>query len=227
ALLGQMGAGIVHETRNFLTTIKGRCQLIDIYTEDEVIRNHSSKINKDVEAVNHIMSEFLFLSKPKDTNLVEISIRDVLGSIKGMVETTSLVRGVKLEMKMCEDERYLLCDESQLKQVILNICKNGIDAMINQPNAKLVLETSYCEYKNAVLIIIKDNGKGISKEHLDKIGTPFFTTKRAGTGLGLSVCYKIIRDHGGKIEVESELGKGTSFTIELPCVEDEEMEDII
>lgn len=227
ALLGQMGAGIVHETRNFLTTIKGRCQLIDMMTDNQGIKKHSDKINSDVEEVNRIISEFLFLSKPRETELVEVSIHDVFGSIKGMVETSSLVKGVDLEINLCEDERYMLCDESQMKQVILNICKNGIDAMTGQLNAKLVVETGFIEDSNAAFISIKDNGAGISEENLKKMGTPFFTTKTTGTGLGLSVCYKIIREHGGRINVESELGKGTTFTIILPCVVDEENESAV
>lgn len=227
ALLGQMGAGIVHETRNYLTTIKGRCQLIDMQTNDEVIKKHSTKINSDVDEVNRIMSEFLFMAKPKEIELVEVSIYEVFESIKGMIEASSLIRGVTLEIKMCGEDRYMLCDESQLKQVILNICKNGIDAMANQPDAKLFVETGFSEENNEVFIHIKDNGKGISSGNLDKIGTPFFTTKSTGTGLGLSVCYKIIKDHGGRIEVQSEVGKGTRFTIVLPCIEDDELEDII
>lgn len=227
ALMGQMGAGIVHETRNFLTTIKGRCQLIDMATNDENIRKHSHKINQDVEEVNRIISEFLFLSKPRETELTEISIFDLFQSIKGMVETSSLVRGVNLEVRMCDEDRYMLCDESQLKQVILNICKNGIDAMHDMRDAKLIVETEFNEEANELYIRIKDNGKGIDKENLEKIGTPFFTTKTTGTGLGLSVCYKIIKEHGGRIDVESEVGKGTTFTIVLPCIEDEDMEEVI
>jgi PAS domain S-box-containing protein len=224
ALLGQMGAGIVHETRNFLTTIKGRCQLIDMLTDDESIKKHSAKINSDVDEVNRIMSEFLFLSKPRETELIEVSIKDVFESVKGMIETSSLVKGVNLEIYLCDDERYMRCDESQIKQVILNICKNGIDAMAEQPNAKIIVETGFFDESNEIFIVIKDNGKGISEEDLDKIGTPFFTTKRTGTGLGLSVCYKIIKDHGGRIDVQSKLGQGTTFTIVLPCIADEEAE---
>lgn len=227
ALLGQMGASIVHETRNFLTTIKGRCQLIDMISADENIKKHSSKINSDVEEVNRIISEFLFLSKPRETELDEISIHDVFMSIKSMLETSSLVKGVNIEMKLCDDERYMLCDESQLKQVILNMCKNATDAMSGRPNAKLLIETGYYEDTNESYIVIKDNGKGIDEESLKKIGTPFFTTKSNGTGLGLSVCYKIIKDHGGRIEVESQVNQGTAFTIILPCIEDEDFEDVI
>ncbi|MDF2531278.1 MAG: hypothetical protein K0Q65_859 [Clostridia bacterium] len=222
ALLGQMGAGIVHETRNFLTTIKGRCQLIDLLTEDENIKKHSAKINSDVEEVNRIISEFLFLSKPRETELAEVSIHDVFESIKSIIESSSLIRGVNLEMQLCDDMRYMLCDESQLKQVILNICKNGIDAMADQTNAKLIIETGVIEENNEIFIKIMDNGKGITAENLEKMGTPFFTTKASGTGLGLSVCYKIIKEHGGRIDVYSELGQGTTFIIILPCILDEE-----
>jgi PAS domain S-box-containing protein len=222
ALLGQMGAGIVHETRNFLTTIKGRCQLIDLLTEDENIKKHSAKINSDVEEVNRIISEFLFLSKPRETELAEVSIHDVFESIKSIIESSSLIRGVNLEIQLCDDMRYMLCDESQLKQVILNICKNGIDAMADQMNAKLTIETGVMEENSEIYIKIKDNGKGITAENLEKMGTPFFTTKTSGTGLGLSVCYKIIKEHGGRIDVYSELGKGTVFTIILPYILDEE-----
>lgn len=224
ALLGQMGAGIVHETRNFLTTIKGRCQLIDMLAVDERIKSHSAKINKDVEEINNIISEFLFLSKPRETELKEISIHDLFHSIRSMIETSSLVKGVNIEVSLCEEERYMLCDESQLKQVILNLCKNAIDAMNEQPNAKLMIETNYFNHGNEVYISIQDNGKGISEENLGKIGTPFFTTKSNGTGLGLSVCYKIIHEHGGRIDVQSKLGQGTTFTVVLPCIEEERNE---
>lgn len=224
ALLGQMGAAIVHETRNFLTTIKGRCQLIDMLTKDESIKRHAAKINNDVEEVNRIISEFLFLSKPRDTEFYEISIHDVFASIRSMVETSSLVKGVDIEFRFTEQERYINCDEAQLKQVILNICKNAIDAMSGRENAKLLIETGYDEASNDMYISITDNGKGIAEEDLEKLGTPFYTTKSNGTGLGLSVCFKIVEEHGGRIEVDSVLERGTTFKIYLPCIEEEELD---
>jgi PAS domain S-box-containing protein len=226
ALLGQMGAGIVHETRNYLSTIKGRCQLIEILAQAEKVREHAIKINSEVDEVNRIISEFLFLSKPRETELEEISLLDVFESIKGMVETTSLVKGVDVDFELSREERYLLCDESQLKQVILNICKNAVDAMTDMSHAKLSVKTGYSEVTNEMFIKVADNGKGISEEDLKKIGTPFFTTKASGTGLGLNACYKIINEHNGRIDVESKLGKGTTFTVILPCIEDDDFEDV-
>jgi PAS domain S-box-containing protein len=225
ALLGQMGAAIVHETRNFLTTIKGRCQLINVLDSSEEVQKHSLKINSEVDEVNKIISEFLFLSKPRQTELTEVSMIDIFQSVKNMVEATSLVKGVDVNVKLSNEERYVLCDEGQLKQVILNICKNAVDAMSCKEDKKLVIETGYNESFNEMFIKIADNGKGMSSEDLRKIGTPFFTTKGNGTGLGLSVCYNIIKEHKGRIEVTSELGVGTTFTVILPCIEDDDLED--
>jgi PAS domain S-box-containing protein len=224
ALLGQMGAAIVHETRNYLTTIKGRCQLINAFSQDDTIKKHALEINTEVDEVNRIISEFLFLSKPRGTELEEISLYDVFEGIKGLVQTTSMVRGVNVDFILSEEERYMLCDEAQLKQVILNICKNAVDAMADVQNSKLLVETGYYEESNEMFVKITDNGKGISDADLKKLGTPFFTTKETGTGLGLNVCYKIIQEHKGRIEVSSKLGIGTSFTVILPCIEDDEIE---
>lgn len=227
ALLGQMGAGIVHETRNYLTTIKGRSQLIKTSILNEEVKKHAIKINEEVDEVNRIISEFLFLSKPKETELIEVSLFDIFQSIQSMIKTSSLVKGIDIEIQLCKEERYMLCDEAQLKQVILNLCKNAVDAMCDKTNAKLKIETGYNEETNEMFIKTSDNGKGIYKEDLKKIGTPFFTTKESGTGLGLSVCYKIIKEHHGRIEVESTLGEGTTFTVILPCIEDEEFDEVM
>ncbi|MCT8975345.1 ATP-binding protein [Clostridium sp. CX1] len=225
ALLGQLGAGIVHETRNYLTTIKGRCQLIELVAKEKEIKDYAKKIDIDVSEVNRIISEFLFLSKPRETELQEVSMYDIFQSIKNIVQSSSLVKGVDVQMNLSKEERYLLCDEVQVKQVILNICKNAVDAMGDKLNPQLIIETGYDELNNEMFIKITDNGKGISEEDLSKIGTLFFTTKKTGTGLGLNVCFQIINQHKGRIEVESKLGEGTSFTIILPCIDDDEIEE--
>jgi signal transduction histidine kinase len=150
---------------------------------------------------------------------------DVLNSIKSMVETSSLVNGVAVDFKLSKDERYLLCDESQIKQVILNICKNAVDAMSEKNDARLTIETGFIVKSCEMFIKISDNGYGISKEDLKKVGTPFFTTKRTGTGLGLSMCKQIIKAHKGKMKVDSEIGVGTTFTLLLPCIKDDASEE--
>jgi PAS domain S-box-containing protein len=227
ALLGQLGASIVHETRNYLTTIKGRCQLIELVGKDEKTKDYASKINDDVNEVNRIISEFLFLSKPRTIELEEVSMYDIFHSIESLVTASSLVKGVDIEMRISDDERYLLCDEVQIKQVILNISKNAVEAMSEAGCPKLIVETGYREASNEAFIKITDNGKGICEEDLEKIGTMFYTTKKTGTGLGLNVCNQIIKAHKGKIDIESKLGEGTTFIITIPCIDDAELEDVI
>ncbi|MHC1681778.1 MAG: ATP-binding protein [Clostridiaceae bacterium] len=221
ALLGQMGATIVHETRNFLTTIKGNSQLIELFATDDRIKSYAKKINKNTDEVNKIISDFLNLSKPRKSQFNEISINDLVSSMKSTLETSSLIKGIDLILDLTKHERYILCDETQIRQVILNICKNAIEAMCDIKDPKLIICTEINEQDYEVSIIISDNGKGIAKEYINKIGTAFFTTKKNGTGLGLNACYQIINDHNGKIQVESELDVGTTFIITFPYIEED------
>jgi PAS domain S-box-containing protein len=221
ALLGQMGAAIVHETRNFLTTIKGCGQLIMATSNQSKVVEYAAKINTSTDEVNRIISDFLSLSKPRQAVLEEIAACDLLESVKSVIETSSLIRGVDIELIYNIDERYILCDEAQIKQVILNICKNAVEAMAEVSKPKLTIEAGIIEENGNICIKVSDNGRGMSKETLEKIGTPFFTTKQSGTGLGLSVCYDLIKQQGGWIDIVSEEGVGTTFTITLTGIEDE------
>lgn len=224
ALLGQMGATIVHETRNFLTTIKGCSQLIMTTPSHSKAVEYAAKININTDEVNRIISDFLSLSKPKQAVMEEIAVCDLLESMGNTIETSSLIRGVNKEFLYNIDDRYILCDEAQIRQVILNICKNAVEAMAGLPNPVLTIEAGIIEEKNNIYIKISDNGRGMNKETLAKIGTPFFTTKQSGTGLGLSVCYDLVRQNGGWIDVDSIEGCGTTFTINLPGLEKEDEE---
>lgn len=225
ALLGQMGATIVHETRNFLTTIKGNSQLIELYVDNEKIRKYARKINSDTNEVNRIISDFLSLSKPRETELEEVAFNDLVSSMKNTIETSSLMKQVELILDLDYDERYIYCDETQIRQVILNICKNAIEAMESILSPVLHISTGLDEYRKEVFIKISDNGEGMDNQTIKKIGTPFFTTKKTGTGLGLNACYEIIKEHKGRIDIQSELGKGTTFKIIIPYIDDD-LEDI-
>lgn len=225
ALLGQMGATIVHETRNFLTTIKGNSQLIELYAKDKKIKNYAKKINSDTNEVNKIVSDFLTLSKPREAELEEVAFIDIVASMKNIIETSSLMKKVELILDLNYYERYILCDETQIRQVILNICKNAAESMEGRLNPVLHISTGFDENRKEVFINISDNGIGIDEKIIKKIGTPFFTTKKRGTGLGLCACYQIVKEHRGRIDIKSHLGKGTTFTISIPYI-DEDLEDI-
>lgn len=225
ALLGQMGAIIVHETRNFLTTIKGCGQLIMATADQSKVIEYAAKINTSTDEVNRIISDFLSLSKPRQAVLEEIAVCDLLESVKSIIETSSLITGVDIEFIYNIDERYILCDEAQIKQIVLNLCKNAVEAMAEVSKPKLTIEAGIIEESSNIYIKVSDNGRGMSKETLEKIGTPFFTTKQSGTGLGLSVCYDLIKQQGGWINIDSVEGVGTTFTINLTGFEDEDEDE--
>ncbi|UZQ49301.1 MASE3 domain-containing protein [Clostridium kluyveri] len=225
ALLGQMGASIVHDTRNFLTTINGSCQLIELYSDDVKIKECAKRIKMDTDEINRIMSDFLTLAKPANIAVEEVSVYDLLSSVKNLLQTSSLIKGINIEFNFNHDERYLMCDQVRIRQVILNICKNAIEAMENVEQPVLKIQTDIDEFTNEIYVEITDNGAGIPKEIISKLGTPFFTTKENGTGLGLSSCFQIIGEHKGKIEVKSELNVGTTFNIILPCISDEDVDE--
>ncbi|MCX7749721.1 MAG: ATP-binding protein [Clostridia bacterium] len=219
ALLGQMGAAIVHETKNYLATIKGCSQLIALKAEDEKMRHYAHKIDSMTNDVNRVICDFLSMSKPHTPVLKEVFLGELIQSMRFMLESSALIKGIEVYIVTSIEERSIMADEGQIKQVVLNICKNAIDAMYGTKSPRLIIGTELSEAEDEMYILISDNGKGITEEEKSRIGQPFFTTKETGTGLGLNVCYQIIREHRGKIWFESEVGRGTNFFIAIPSKE--------
>jgi two-component system, NtrC family, sensor kinase len=149
-----------------------------------------------------------------------IDLHKFIPSVIEMVKKKASVDGISIETVFNGTTPPISADEGQLQQVLVNLLNNAIDAILDKKSSEegiiKVLLTSQSD--DSIQISVQDNGSGISQENIDKIFTPFFTTKPVGkgTGLGLPVCYGIIDKMGGLMEVSSELGKGTSFTIRLP-----------
>jgi PAS domain S-box-containing protein len=217
AIMGQLGSGIVHEAKNMLASIKGYCQLLHLKSDNEYVKSTAKKIDDITSEINKIVMEFLTLSKPTPQNFKAVFLNSIISSIKYMLESPSFINEVKVKFNLTEHEKPIYADELQIKQVILNMSKNAIEAMDCTVSPTLEISTALSDSCKYMVLTIRDNGKGLNKEDLGKIGTPFYTTKEHGTGLGLNTCYKIIEEHRGKIEVESEIGKGTKFSIFLPC----------
>jgi len=220
ALIGQMGSGIVHETKNYLASIKGYCELLLLNLEDTRQIGYASKIQFLANDMNGLVTDYLNLSKPSEIILDIISLNELIESIQYILESPSFVLDSSLELDLCETDIEVLADNAHIKHVIINLAKNAIEAMKDRENSYLKIKTK-CK-KDSMHVMICDNGMGISPENLTKLGTPFFTTKKTGTGLGLSNCYKIVADCGGQIFVESQIDKGTTFTIEFPFYKEEE-----
>jgi len=196
---------LAHEVKNPLCVCKGYLNMMNKNNIDKYLPIIRSEMDRSIT----IMDEFLDLKRIKlNKDLMDFNL--LLDDIK---ETTKLVlnnNGVKFELNNSKDEVIIDGDYDKLKQVLMNLIKNSYEAECN--NIKIDLKTS----KDFLKVRIVDNGKGISKYDLKKIGTPLYTTKVAGTGLGVSLSKEIIKQHEGEIKYDSKINKGTKVTIILP-----------
>ncbi len=217
AAMGQMAAGIVHEVKNPLTTIKGFIQLLErnITKKDpEEVKDYLKIINREIDRVNNLLKDFLQYAKPNAPKFTICNLNQVILDMSILLESQCTSKEIKLKTDLDHNLPEIYCDTNQITQVILNICLNAIDSMANSLQKILSITTfTDTEY---IYVVITDTGCGMTKEQLDKIFNPFYTTKEHGTGLGLSVSYKIIENHSGKINVESQVNQGTEVSIALP-----------
>jgi two-component system sensor histidine kinase HydH len=171
----------------------------------------------EVDRLNRVISKLLAYSKPREPRLSIRSVDEILDHCIRVVEREAAEAGVDLARKLDGDAVALvLMDADQMTQVFLNILLNAIEAT---PRGGKVFAGYKIDEHNRVMIQIEDSGEGIPRENLDKLFDPFFTTKKKGTGLGLAIVKSIIEGHDGEIEVESESGKGTCFTVTLKTYE--------
>lgn len=214
ALLGQMAAGIAHEIRNPLTSIRGFVQL---FKGDQDQNVYYDIVLSELDRINGIVGEFLFLSKPTTTAMQERDVKKLINDVVPLIQTQTILSNIQIGMEYESNLPYVYCDENQLKQVFLNILKNATEAMPNGGTIDLKVKKGKVK---GVLIQIADQGVGIPKERIPKLGEPFYTTKEKGTGLGLMTCYKIIENHKGQLQIESEVNQGTTVQIFLPSASD-------
>lgn len=207
---GQLAAGIAHEIRNPLTSLKGFLQLIASGRKNN--SSYYDIMNAELDRIEDIVSELLMLSKPQVYELAYQDIRVMMRDTVTLLETQAILHNIAIEAEYGTDPLWIYGVENQVKQVFINVIKNAIEAMIDGGAIGIKLSRE----NDRVIVRIRDEGPGIDQDQLAKMGQPFYTTKEKGTGLGLMVSYKIVDNHQGKIAVKSEIGKGTSFEIELP-----------
>lgn len=213
AAIGELASNIAHEINNPLTSILGYSELIKEETDINNIMRDIEVIEKESLRARDIVHQLLEFSRKRPLEIKEIQINDIMSEVLALAAVPLKDSNIKLS-KFYGDIPLIEGDANQLKQVFLNVINNAIFAM--QGGGSLGVTTTIMANDN-VHIEIHDTGKGIPKEILQRIFEPFFTTKQEkGTGLGLSVSYKIIQSHNGRIDVESEEGRGTKFTIVLP-----------
>jgi two-component system, sporulation sensor kinase A len=207
---GQLAAGIAHEVRNPLTAIKGFLQLMDGNKKYE--DSYFSIINSEINRIELILSELLLLSKPQDLKFKECNLFETLKQIKTLIDTHATMSNIEIDLNYLTTIQTIVCDDNQLKQVFINFIKNAIEAM---PKGGEISINVRSEGADTLKVQIIDQGSGIPKEHLERLGQPFFTTKETGTGLGFMISLKIIENHHGKIKIDSS-ENGTTIEVTLP-----------
>jgi two-component system, sporulation sensor kinase A len=211
AVVGELAAGVAHEIRNPLTSIKGFMHLLK--KECETQKHYFEIMESELERINNIVNEFLMLGKPSQVmNFQQKDVKVLLKDVMTLLESQANLNNVKMISEFDSDIPLLYCDENQLKQVFINIIKNAIEAMPNGGEMKIQAKRQ----ENSLVIRFMDQGCGIPKDRIAKLGEPFYSTKEKGTGLGLMVSYKIIEAHNGRINIESEVGQGTTIDLIFP-----------
>ncbi|OGF48689.1 MAG: hypothetical protein A2231_00915 [Candidatus Firestonebacteria bacterium RIFOXYA2_FULL_40_8] len=213
--IGTLAATVAHELRNPLAAIRIAIYNVKRKANNRDLDRHVENIEKKIEESNHIINNLLFYSRIKLPQLEEIKVVNVLDECIEMAKKRFYKKKVKLLLNNKGIKRLqIYADTYQMNELFSNILNNAFDALPDK-NGEITVESKIADNR-FVKISIKDNGNGIEKENLEKIFDPFFTTKARGTGLGLSVCNQITYLHGGKIEVKSEVKKGTTLNIILP-----------
>ncbi|MFQ5914814.1 MAG: ATP-binding protein [Nitrospinota bacterium] len=220
--IGTLVAGVAHEILNPMNNLYIKVQLMQegIGTENpEELKESFGSMRMEIERASRITKNLVDFARKREPQLKRVDIRGVLDRVVGLVEYQYRVTNVQFVKDYSKDLPQLEADEGQLSQVFLNLMGNAKDAMPEGGQVTLRARSFFRNEDPWVRVGVEDTGKGIPRDIVKRIFDPFFTTKPEGkgTGLGLSVTYGIVENHGGKLEVESEEGKGTTFMVELPA----------
>ncbi|MBB6673271.1 two-component system sensor histidine kinase NtrB [Cohnella nanjingensis] len=208
SLVGQMAASITHEIRNPMAVIRGFVQLLN-ERSPPAQQSYFRIVLEELDRANAIINDFLSLAQNRIVEKEMSSLHDVLNDMMPLIWADANMRGQTVDLALSEDTGLLELNVKEIKQLVLNLARNGMEAM----HDKGVLHISTQDLHDRVLLRVSDEGVGIPPEKLERLFEPFFTTKAQGTGLGLALCLSIVERHHGKIQVESKVGEGTTFLV--------------
>ena len=218
AALGKLAAGVAHEIRNPLSSIKGLTTFFaDQFSEGSEAKTAAGVMVQEVDRLNRAVSELLDFARPTDLKRQPTDLAALLTRSIQLVNQDAANQKVQVELNLAEDICPVLVDPDRLNQCLLNLYLNAIQAMGSGGTLRISCDR---EDDRSVRIRVRDTGPGIDADHLGKIFDPYFTTKNKGTGLGLAVVHKIIEAHQANLHVESIPAKGTTMTIRLACMSD-------
>jgi two-component system nitrogen regulation sensor histidine kinase GlnL len=223
SMMGTLASGLAHEIRNPLGGIRGAAQLLSREAPTSEHKEYASIIVSEADRLNKLMTELLDFSNPKPIKMSPVNINKLLSEVLSLQEETFKSQRTELKQEFDPSLPFVLGHEDSLKQAFLNLINNALEAM--GQGGSLHVITSFLPNVRLLLgegragpmaqVTIRDTGPGIPEENLKSLFTPFFTTKPKGTGLGLMITQRILKEHQGGLKVHSELEKGTSFRVFL------------
>jgi len=215
AAMGGLAAGVAHEVRNPLSSIKALATFFAGQFDDSSESHEAAKVMvQEVDRLNRVITELLEFSRPTDLKRQASDVGLLISRSIQLVQQDATNKSIDISAQTEDDICSAWIDPDRFTQCLLNLYLNAIQAMEN--GGTLTVKSAVGEAEKVNIVVI-DTGRGISPEQINKIFDPYYTTKSKGTGLGLAIVEKIIEAHGGQIEVNSTLDKGTSFLISIPC----------
>ncbi len=213
--LGEMATTVAHETKNPLNSIRLATSYLKKNFEGEILMEFLSIIEEEVMRLNDMTTSFVGFSKPAPLKMKTCDLNAIVKSTVDLIRQEATDRNIEVIVLFDEHIPPVQCDFSRMKQALLNLLINAMDASGEGDTITITTDASGTSLK----ISVQDTGKGIRPEEVEKIFKPFYTTKTRGTGLGLAIVDRIVKEHGGTIEVDSALDRGATFTMELPAHE--------
>jgi signal transduction histidine kinase len=220
ATLGTLAAGIAHEIRNPLTSLKARLYTLEKHLQSvPAARKDTDIISAEISRLERIVQAVLSFARPSEPELETIGAETVIDEVQGLMSADLERRGVRLVVEPGPD-LLIRADSGHLKQVLVNLIRNAAEAIDGAGTVTLRARAARAPLggreTEAVVFEVADNGKGITPEIEKRLFDPFFTTKEAGTGLGLPIAARIVERHGGMLEYQTRPGHGTTFAVVLP-----------
>jgi signal transduction histidine kinase len=223
ATLGELAAGLAHEIRNPLAGIAGAIEIITKdFPKEHPDREVLEDLRQEARRIEKVLNDLLAYARPKPTQFSRGDLKELVARTLHLARQQTGTKKLEFSIHIPADLPRFRMDSEQLHQVLLNLTLNGIQAIEHEGKVAIEAHVESSEalaHGDLVEITVSDSGQGIPPESLERIFRPFYTTKRGGTGLGLSLCRRIVSQHGGTLTVESELRKGTRFIIRLPLRE--------
>ncbi|WP_226666577.1 PAS domain-containing sensor histidine kinase [Metabacillus litoralis] len=211
SVVGELAASVAHEIRNPLTSIKGFIQMMQSSTKTKENDLYYKIMLDELERINIIASELLVLSKPQKIKFQEKDINILLSDVYSLLESEANLHNVLLKVETNDLLPKINCEPNQLKQLFINLIKNSIEA-----SSKNIIVSLSMFDDHSISLVFTDDGCGIEEKRLKHLGEPFYSMKEKGTGLGLTVSYRIVEFHNGEIKISSEVNQGTKVQIILP-----------